>query len=278
MFMMKSAEAFCFLAMLSACGEGAFENNYAPPRATLQGVIDSALLDAPTNVRVALVWTVTDFAQGGNVYVAQEVGIEARFPVSYELDVQALPPASAMNRVVIGTTPHPPGGSTPTTPSVIDSASSGAAFGTIVVYEDGNANGKLDISSLEIASAEDKILGVPADMTVVYVEGDDPPFPAGFSLWRDLKTFPISTPITIALTDAPELPDYICQGVGFGGTAVGTASAVPPGAIMTCSADGSSYDWKVCLPQKQLCPQECPEFGHQEVGSSYPADWPCSHS
>src|SRR5262249_23602576 len=133
--------------------------------ATLYGRITSSTASVTSpEVRVALVWERNEPAPGTrSLKVAQELGVHAQFPVEFQIDVAELPPADAMNQVEPEKAAR--GGIDPRMRF---------ALGTILVYEDKNGNGMLDLVPLG-ENAVDHVLGVPEDIMVFYIEGPPPP-------------------------------------------------------------------------------------------------------
>jgi hypothetical protein len=301
---MKIRALVC-VPLLAACGNGAPGTHYNPPYATLHGAIVSSSVQTPADVRVALVWEVQGAGAGApTLRAAQELGVRTDFPVKFTLDVNALPPAEAL--------------------STIDSAKAAAAGvdpnlrigkGTLLVYEDTNGNGRLDLLPVDAQTTVDRVLGVPDSLAVVYVEGTPPPpltdgplagftLASGFNLLREptytdpqpgcgaqcfpqatgsWALLPLDTEITIALTADPALSRYLCQQgqgtMGAGGSVCnhpGCPIDVPPaGAQLTCSADRLSYVYKVC--NSSLCgPSWCfYGSGTRSAGAPIPTGWPC---
>jgi len=274
---------------LTGCGTGAANPEYNPPYAVLHGAITGTTVPTPAEVRVALVWARQNPDGIGELAVAQELGVRADFPVQFQLEVSQLPPEAAMN---------------PAPEEDFPDADFRYALGSIVVYEDLNGNGTLDLISLDATTTIDRVLGVPTHDFVFYLEGTPPPplssttetgtqeisFPAGFSILREDETkliavLPPSTVIEIELTAAPELARFMCENGGVAvSTGVGTTCTVmqpgdcplDPAANVACGADGLSYESKKC-EQPGLCTGV--NCVHIEVdlapGVTPPADWPC---
>jgi hypothetical protein len=180
------------------------------------------------------------------------------------------------------------------------------AIGTLVVYEDTNGNGQLDLVSLN-QPAVDRILGTLPDEIFFYIEGTPPP-PAlfnglalarGFNLvalpeWtpdpqhscapvclekksRDWSLLSLRDPLSIELTGSPALASFLCQqdpSQGGGGSAM--QSLPPAGAQVTCSADGTAYEYRVCqVPATPCATQSCIYGWGTRDPNSIPAGWPC---
>jgi hypothetical protein len=337
--MKLTTQAFFLAAVASvACGKAAGPH-YNSPYATLHGAITSASVATPPSVRVALVWQVQ--AQG-KTYLksAQELGVETQFPVEFQLDVTQLPPPEAMS---------------PQGPSFR------FALGTLVVYEDLNGNGQLDLLPLDATSSPDLVLGVPGSYAILYVEGDFPNIPSlvqggsiqpGFNLlylplpvitpwdggspcaysydggefcgpfvpdagqsciaypptsgtwtasaypdgglvnplqgvcsegspFMALDVVPTTTLIPIELTASPALGTFICEGVESSaplscpdpGCVLDLSP--PPGATVTCAADGQSYRWFQCA--SGICAGAGCRLGDtvKPGGATTVTGWPC---
>jgi hypothetical protein len=155
---------------LVGCGNGLAGPDYvAPALATLNGQITNAQgLTTTQSVRAALVWRTVTAQANGSFLLAQDVAVSASFPSSFTLAISALPPSSAL---------VPRGGSS-------------VAQGVLLVYEDGNGNGTLDLPARTDQAWPDAILGAQESLTITYVEGPalaadpstlTPALPQGFS-------------------------------------------------------------------------------------------------
>lgn len=145
---------------MAACGTAAGDG-YAPPFVTLRGTITTTgTVKTLSTVRVALVWKLANASPSApaSFRAVQELDVRAEFPVGFNLDVRTLPPPEAMAPTASGQT-VPPGFAT------------AYAFGTLVVYEDTNGNGKLDLLSDDGAMPVDHVLGAPKGLEIVYLEG-----------------------------------------------------------------------------------------------------------
>jgi hypothetical protein len=277
------------LVMIAGCGNAAGPGDGEPYR-TLSGSIQSHLSDIHGAVRAAVVWQVPSTS---GVRVSQEMAVSGSFPAAFNLPLTALPPMAAMQR------PDP-------------SKSAGLdpmlrfAVGTLVVYEDTNGNGQLDLVSLQ-QPAVDRILGTLPDEVLFYIEGTPPP-PAlfnglalarGFNLialpeWapdpqracepgcpdklsRDWSLISIGAPLAIELTGSPALASFLCQrDPGQGGSGSAAPSLPPPGAEVTCSADGTAYEYRACeVPATPCATPSCDYGWGTRDPSTVPPGWPC---
>jgi hypothetical protein len=278
--------------LLTACGSGALDADFNPPYATLKGSIVSSSVPTPSEVRVALVW-VPIYPGGPALKSAQEVGVRTDFPVRFQLDIDRLPPPEAMNVV-------------PAAEAAKYCVEPGVkfAYGTVVVYEDLDGDGQLGLIPVDATTAPDRVLGVPAGTTLIFIEGDAtflpgcalPPYlagltfhpgfnlvsePIGPSFTGDVTSLPLSTEIEIALTADPLLTRYICQPgqAGIGGVNVCNqpGCAAPPGAKISCAPDRASYAWTLPSAIPSLCGSYRADYGVVALPASgeIPAGWPC---
>jgi hypothetical protein len=280
------------LAVLLAVGCGsAAGRDYSPPFVTLFGVITSSGVQTPSEVRVALVWKKRD-PEGNLLRAAQELVVKAEFPVRFRLDVNSLPPAEVMNWRTVNGQRDP---------------SFRYATGTLIVYEDVNGNGVLDLLSSDAESSVDRVLGIPERLSVFYVEGPSAPSTgpgarAGYNLRLEppvvdpqpgaanctpqqagsQQFLPLSTEIPVALTGAPELSRQMCERVmpdssSDGGSGSCAPPNVPQGAQVTCSPDGMAYEYKLCQSSGGLCGSISCDYGCARCppGEPIPAGWPC---
>jgi hypothetical protein len=277
---MHFTKLLCFAILAAGCGNGAAPRDYNPPLVELNGLIRSSSVSTPPDVRVALVWKV--FSSNAILNVARELSVHAQFPIQFRLDVTDLPPKEAL-RPIYASLPGPP------IPNV------SAAEGTLVVYEDLNGNGVLDLIPPNSSTpSPDRVLGIPAGMDIEYIEGTIPPangsdpVPSGFDILQYyagpnnieyFKRLPISTEIDIDLTADPRLTRAICDWQNPDaclppGTPGAPDLCIPPGAKITCMADGS-FTYEICSPLGSLCDQPCSHAGYGPPPSPRPANWPC---
>lgn len=212
---------------------------------TLHGTITASSVATPASVRVALVWQLFSESGTPSFRVAQELDVRAEFPASFRLDVRSLPPREAIHSV---------------RGSVGSGGPTGFAYGTLVVYEDTNGNGQLDLLPLDATSSVDRVLGAPERLEIIYLEGGgipknpnapptdedfvghtpgfnlvfEPEFaqpepgcspcgPTALSAWTRL---PVDGDITFALTADPRLSRVVCGRTG-GDSATAISSCQP---------------------------------------------------
>jgi hypothetical protein len=155
------------LLLLSGCGSAAGPT-YAPKLGTLNGTVTSnTSVATPAEVRVALVWST--FPTGGasfSLQMAQDVTVRAEFPAQFRLDLETLPPDAAM-----------------ITPDPAKAAEAGAspgsrvALGALVVYDDVDGDGRLELIAPGASTSSDRVLGVAEDFMVLYFEGQEDDHP-----------------------------------------------------------------------------------------------------
>lgn len=190
---------FIALGMLSACGT-AIDEGYAPTLVTLRGAITESSVGTGGSVKAALVWLVDgEHSLLGDGKSVQEVDLKAEFPAKFELDVTELPPVGAMNQypeLNEGDDERPiDAGERPSEPSVEpeepedhpsareqDFGGGGGdddadllpfkfAYGTVIIYEDSNGNGALDLIPLGATQPIDTVLGAAEQTVIIYIEG-----------------------------------------------------------------------------------------------------------
>ena len=155
-----------FLAT-GACGE--LGGSDAPPAtlATISGALsDLGDLEIKGELRVALVWRngSSDYAPGtGDPYnIAEDVPVTAELPARFTLELTGPPPAIAMRAITSETadTDFPPGSS--------------YARGALVVYDDLDRDGRLDLADAGATEEVDRLVGARGDLEVWYVAGGVP--------------------------------------------------------------------------------------------------------
>jgi hypothetical protein len=277
------------LIMMAGCGSVGAPGD-GEPYTTFNGSISSVLSDVRSPVRAAVLWEV----QGSSaVRVSQEIAVAGSFPAAFTLPLTALPPLEAMQQ-------PDPSKSAGLDPSMR------FAVGTLIVYEDLNRNGRLDLASLE-QPAIDRILGTLPDEFFFYIEGTPPPsgtfnglaLSRGFNLvalpqWapdpqracepgcperktRDWSLVSNAAPLEINLTGSPALASFVCQrDPSQGGMGSATPTVPPTGAQVTCSADGTAYEYQACqVPTTPCDTQSCIYgWGTRDPGT-IPTGWPC---
>ena len=122
--------------------------------------------------------------RAGEFNVAEDLPVQPVFPSSFQIDLDAPPPESAMidGSDFYGspepTSPTGPNGAVPSTGWVsLENASTSdlqVAVGTVVAYVDQNGNGKLDLVPDGASGYVDKILATNEDELVIYLQGSIP--------------------------------------------------------------------------------------------------------
>ena len=273
--------------LMISCG-GAAGPDYRSPYVSLSGTISSSGIATPSQVRVALVWKHRD-PEGNLLRVAQELAVSAQFPVRFRLDITALPPVEALNQRHLSDGTYDPDWR--------------YATGTLLVYDDVDGNGVLDLLSIDAETTVDRVLGAPEHLSVFYVEGTSVrrggsgPQP-GFNLRREplladpppgdstcvpvgsQEYLPLSTEIPVSLTAAPELSREMCAVMPpfTGGGCTGPrCTSAPVGAQVTCNADRTAFVSKLCQAPRGLCGSTSCEYGCGRLapGDPVPPEWPC---
>ena len=277
-----SLRPFLFSSLALAACSGSAGPSDGQPYATLQGTVSSSLTDLAGPSRAAVIW---EAASGDQVRVTQDIAVGGTFPASFTLPLTALPPEAALQTADDGTP---------------------FSIGTVVVYEDDNGNGKLDLVSLD-QPATDRILGTLPNEVLFYIQGTPPPPSAfdgvqlatGFNLvalpvyepspdascepgcmpveTHDFEIVPLTTALTIELTGSPALASLLCgTDQGQGGSGSVAPSLPPAGATVTCSADGTAYEYTLCPVPATPCSTETCQSGWGAIGKGpTTTSWPC---
>src|SRR5262249_3728199 len=132
---------FAAVLLGAGCGSAA-GRDYSPPFVTFFGGVTSPEVQTPADVRVALVLGKRE-PEGNVLRAGQELAVKAEFPVRFRLEVNSLPPAEVMNWRSVNGQLDP---------------SFRYATGTLIVYEDVNGNGALDLLSSDAQSSVDRVL------------------------------------------------------------------------------------------------------------------------
>src|SRR5215471_9138224 len=143
--------------LIAGCGSAAGPD-YATVFVSLNGVITSSEIAPATQVRVALIWKHKD-PEGNLVRSAQELAVASQFPVRFRLDITSLPSLDALNQRKLADGQYDPNWR--------------YATGALVVYEDADGNGVLDLVSTDAETTADRILGAPENLSIFYTEGSN---------------------------------------------------------------------------------------------------------
>ncbi|MBK7863073.1 MAG: hypothetical protein IPJ65_31580 [Archangiaceae bacterium] len=276
---MRSELALLVLA-LTGCGEGAPGPGFEPTLVTLHAQLSNPPgLEVPAGARVALVWRRADAQVGGSWLpsfgVAEELELEPRFPNRLEVAVHHRPPLDALTAGLGG---------------------QATAVGTLLVYADGNGNQRLDLEGPQ-ASSEDRVLGLPLELTLLYAESTayapiarerrgfhwaknaalDPL--SGQGPDRPLELIDAGAVVELPLSGSPQLQVHLCLGLQARPPECQQGCAevwVAEDAALSCAADGRSFTARRCMPQGSLCASACET---REVlwpdGTARPRGWPC---
>jgi hypothetical protein len=282
--MMKTKSLLCAtgLALTAlACGSYADDPGAPTTIATIRGEVKSpdTSVAAPSNFRVALVW------MGDPYNVATELSVVPKFPASFQLEIQHLPPKSAMQ-----TDEEVPGLK--------------LAVGAVVGYEDLNGNGKLDMVDSGSAEFVDRVVATNESFVVLYTEGSKEAYqtlPEGFNMITpgfgllevrasegalELEFHPLTKPYDLTLVSDPRLNELMCTttpGSSGGGSYEvheGRPAAYPDPADpnLICNSDAASYVLSECetISHGPCAGTETSCTAHYWYRPDpVPADWPC---
>jgi hypothetical protein len=223
-------------------------------RGTLDGSQSTSLGSGP--LAVAIVWATP--VAGSYQVVSTSVAVQPTFPSSFSLDLTELPPESMIY--------HPDGA-----PPDLR-----VAAGALVVYEDANQNGQLDLVAPGAPAYVDTIVGGSFD-EILYTEHPLPQYPgsdgsvlrAGYNLARQHRwdcepgnggldpctssSFyrSMDTPVTLHMFELPwekaEADTYMCAVVPAGGLGSGRGPA--------CTQLAACCSSLPTMPQQQECGQ-----------------------
>ena len=161
-----------------------------PPAARIRGTL-TARTRPTAPLHVALVWLGVSLDRGA-FQVAQDVAVRDSLPATYELDLDVSPPAEAIDGFL-------------TDEARQDAAAAGLdpdlawAQGVVLVYEDGNGNGQLDLVGPGETSP-DHVVGKAEGVTVWFV-GQGTPAPLDY-----LGALPVAGAVSVTrapLVDPP---------------------------------------------------------------------------
>jgi hypothetical protein len=145
----------------------------APSLLTIRGTLTNGSgLAIGGDVRVAVVWFGQHIGRADRdekvtYTAAQDVAVEPKFPASFTVRLDALPPESAVvskEDTRLELKEYFPDGSR-------------WAIGTLLAYEDRNGNHKLDLIDVDASSTIDRVVGAQRELIIAYAEGGVPSFP-----------------------------------------------------------------------------------------------------
>ncbi len=286
------------LSLTSIAGCGSLADPEDPPieLAALDGTLNNTSgVVTSGDLQVAVIWFGGTAETSAEYNVAQKVTVEAKFPASFSLSMTEAPPEDSMNDGVSDDDMSWPAGAR-------------YAIGTVVVYEDVNGNGQLDLIPTGATELTDKFVAGDERLIVVYVEGglptaleEDPNkvelfFKLGYNTIRlpecvvfcegEVEEPEINVPIELEIDPNPSLSNHpFCQasaGSARGAFAedMGTAlpAAWPKADDIECSEGGDSYLQIVCETSESLCGPSQETCAHQtwhRPAGPGSEGWPC---
>ncbi len=171
--------ALGLVAAVAACDPLA-TGSFKPPYVIIAGQIDgSTATEMPRDVHVAVLWQ-NDVTPGSN-YAVLPIDVIAQFPAAFRVPIVDKPAAPVIDTLQSDTA----------LALGVDPAMSWSV-GTLVVFADGNFNGKLDITNPGDPPSPDLVLA--ADLDIFWLGAGRPassafvdifPITSGFSLVRD---------------------------------------------------------------------------------------------
>lgn len=155
------------LGAIAACSTGSLSGSTDRPSvlATIHGTVEASPSGSPPSneLSVAIVWQ--KVLPSSTQMVSTSVPVRPAFPSSFSLDLTDLPPDSAITDLAEFNCGNPP----------CDYPDSGpfhlrVAFGEVVVYEDLNHNGQLDLVAPGAPAYLDKVVGGSVESAILYIE------------------------------------------------------------------------------------------------------------
>jgi hypothetical protein len=206
---MRNQITLLCLMMCVACGQVRDPKYAGPPLASLSGSLTGTGLSTNDEVRLAVIWF--RFEGPGErstppTVVATDLAFTGTFPIHYQLDLYAPPPAEIISEQFDWqklTTFH-------------------LATGVLVAYVDRNGNHQLDpiepngvaIDTVVGSSAPDASDWLGKGTWLLYSDADTELYgtiPQGFSLSQNGVNVSRATPISIELTSEASLNLFLCQ-------------------------------------------------------------------
>ena len=247
------AIALLFTALFATvgCGEIDDPENPGQPLWVLRGKLTEAPeaeVVTTTALRVAFIWQ-RHLEDDGVAVISQDVPVNPEFPARFTLEVYDPPPGTAMHDA-----------------EELEEDFEGLDFriavAQVLVYDDLNGNGRLDILPHDAEDYIDYVVGYAEDYMVVYVEGDPPAFELdgvifdrGLNLihfsysddsWsQTVEQLPLDTELHIDVGDDPDLQYMMCdqsvrQEYSEEGGSSGGSGGVEPGEYGGDSGGGST--------------------------------------
>ena len=213
-----AASALFLTALFMASGCGDLDDPENPGQAlwVLRGKLAEAPEAPPVTtsaLRVAFVWQ-RHLEDDGVAVISQDVPVNPEFPARFTLEVYDPPPETAMHNA-----------------EELEEDFEGLDFrlaaAQVLVYDDLNGNGRLDILPHDAEEYIDYVVGYAEDYLVVYIEGEPPDyeldgviFERGLNLihfdysddWSpETEQLPLDTELHIDVGDDPDLQYMMCD-------------------------------------------------------------------
>lgn len=297
--LVTAAITAAFTAALTAGGCGELGEADAEPSVLTTisgGLSDLGDLEVEGELRVALIWRNGSAeyvpGEGPPYHIAHDVPVSTELPARFTLELTEPPPAIALREITAETsdTDFPPGSS--------------YAVGALVVYDDRDGDGALDLLDAGSSAEVDRLVGARGDLEVWYVTGGVPRtagqdgggqydfLQLGYQVveWdgeeghllddvdiplvveEHLRTIvcadPFGAPFQVRMHDAADQPDVY--------------PTDPVTDRFECSPDGLWFEWDrtgcKAVHWDTLCPTDevCPLDAYWVPDAASPPDgWPC---
>lgn len=288
--------------LIAGCGDVFDPDQHGTPLWTIQcKVNDLENATTPAHMRVAFIWSRTPggghvtigdrgkMVMAGMARIAQDLSLVPQFPASFTIDLFDMPPETAMH----------PGEEFRQEWAGLD-----VAYAELVVYDDLNENGKLDMLPADAGETLDVIIGPREEYEFWLFRGDT----AGV-LMNDLKVEPglnvflppdflldeqgqpemsfedwLEDPVLpITLVDDPDKQFLMCQDpvdYHMDLLKVIHCAQIPEGVEVDCSADGYKYTttYTECHQDGVCGAIECTSVLDDcriSIRDPLPENWPC---
>lgn len=273
------ALTLCLSTTLLACGGTAqvppHEPDLSPPPAgKVAVVVPRAVTPVEGDLRVAVVWSTYDISDIFKPGKIKNVAISADVPVSGDLPSRVLLDVKDIEK---GPTSNP--------------ASPFLTFGSTILYQDTNKNGRLDLAPFGAAKTVDRLVGTADHLAFFIITGDgqgegvkpglhlikvpatselppvcDQPMP-------ESKDVPLDTVIQIPHNASARFELALCDEMTIDTTAVCDLSGGAGKPEVSCNADYSGFvaaivedrgtacaHWVYCTSRECPAPTERPEY------------------
>ncbi|MCP4598930.1 MAG: hypothetical protein GY847_00040 [Proteobacteria bacterium] len=302
-----------------SCGPIDSPDNQGEPLWTIKGNIVNIEQGLEfSNLRAAFLWDNPNIR-----FIAQDISLNTEFPAKFTLDLFELPPEKVMqsaeylieNEDDMDEDDEPDLDADTETETETDYEVDGGekflqpmagssdlvAVAYLVVYDDRNSNGNLDMLSIDANELVDYVLGPGEFYNVVFLESDnemaladDLMLDPGLNIFCDgcdkdpnyLK-ISLENELAITLVDDPELQPYMCEiQLDDDGTGEYISSAsleeIPQDAEINCSEDGYSLTFSSTNVKKtggDICGSITTTWieGDSSIPKNQPVPdgWPC---